>query len=101
MTQESRSLLSQLTFVATLGGLLFGYDTAVISGAVGAIDANFIDPRHLSETARDSLSGWTVSSALFGCIVGAVVAGFLSSALGRKGGLIVASILFLLSAGGS
>jgi SP family xylose:H+ symportor-like MFS transporter len=90
-----------LTFVATLGGLLFGYDTAVISGAVTSIDANFIDPQHLSETARSSLSGWTVSSALFGCIIGAIVAGWVSNAIGRKGGMIVAGVLFLISAAGS
>jgi SP family xylose:H+ symportor-like MFS transporter len=101
MTQRNASLVTGLTFVATLGGLLFGYDTAVISGAVSSIDANFIDPLHLSETARSSLSGWTVSSALFGCIIGAVIAGWVSNAIGRKGGMLVAGGLFLLSAVGS
>jgi len=101
MTQHNRSLVTGLTFVATLGGLLFGYDTAVISGAVSAIDANFIEPLNLSETARSSLSGWTVSSALFGCIIGAVIAGWVAKRLGRKGGLLVAGALFLLSAVGS
>jgi MFS transporter, SP family, xylose:H+ symportor len=101
MTQSNTSLITGLTFVATLGGLLFGYDTAVISGAVSSIDANFIDPLHLSETARSSLSGWTVSSALFGCIIGAVIAGWVSNAIGRKGGMLVAGALFLLSAVGS
>ncbi|TLY83491.1 MAG: D-xylose transporter XylE [Gammaproteobacteria bacterium] len=101
MTQHNRSLVTGLTFVATLGGLLFGYDTAVISGAVTAIDANFIEPLNLSETARSSLSGWTVSSALFGCIIGAVIAGWVGKRLGRKGGLLVAGALFLLSAVGS
>ena len=98
---SSNRLITGLTFVATLGGLLFGYDTAVISGAVSSIDANFINPQHLSETARSSLSGWTISSALLGCIIGAAVAGFVSKAIGRKGGLIVAGVLFLLSAAGS
>jgi MFS transporter, SP family, xylose:H+ symportor len=101
MGKNSTSLVTGVTFVATLGGLLFGYDTAVISGAVSSIDANFIDPQHLSETARSSLSGWTVSSALFGCIIGAIVAGWVSKALGRKGGLVIAALLFLISAGGS
>ena len=101
MSQRNLSLVTGLTFVATLGGLLFGYDTAVISGAVSSIDANFIDPLHLSETARSSLSGWTVSSALFGCIIGAVIAGWVSNAIGRKGGLLLAGALFLLSAVGS
>ena len=101
MTQKGGSLVTGLTFVATLGGLLFGYDTAVISGAVSAIDANFIEPLSLSETARGSLSGWTVSSALFGCIIGAVIAGWVAKRLGRKGGMLVAGALFLVSAFGS
>jgi SP family xylose:H+ symportor-like MFS transporter len=101
MAKGSISLVTGVTFVATLGGLLFGYDTAVISGAVGSIDANFIDPQHLSETARSSLSGWTVSSALFGCIIGALIAGWVSNAIGRKGGMLVAGALFLASAAGS
>lgn len=73
----------------------------MISGAVSSIDANFIDPQHLSETARSSLSGWTISSALFGCIIGAIVAGWVSNAIGRKGGMMVAGVLFLISAAGS
>ena len=101
MSKFNTSLVIGLTFVATLGGLLFGWDTAVISGAVSSIDAYFIDPLHLSETARSSLSGWTISSALLGCIIGAGVAGWLSTAIGRKGGLIVAAILFLLGSIGS
>ena len=101
MGKSSTSLVTGVTFVATLGGLLFGYDTAVISGAVSSIDANFIDPQHLEETARSSLSGWTVSSALFGCIIGAIVAGWVSKAIGRKGGMMVAAVLFLVSAAGS
>jgi MFS transporter, SP family, xylose:H+ symportor len=95
------SLVIGLTFVATLGGLLFGYDTAVISGAVTSIDAYFINPLHLSETARDSLSGWTISSALLGCIIGAMVAGWISTVLGRRGGLVVAGLMFLLGSIGS
>src|SRR5215813_6707726 len=77
------SLVVGLTFVATLGGLLFGYDTAVISGAVGSIDAYFIAPLGLAETARDSLAGW------------------ISTVLGRRGGLILAGLMFLLGSIGS
>src|ERR1700748_162841 len=97
----NQSLVMGLTFVATLGGLLFGWDTAVISGAVSSIDAYFIDPLGLSETARSSLSGWTISSALLGCIIGAMVAGWLSTAIGRKGGLIIAGAMFLVGSIGS
>jgi MFS transporter, SP family, xylose:H+ symportor len=95
------ALVRGLTFIAALGGLLFGYDTAVISGAVGAIDHNFIDPLGLSETAAGSLSGWTISSALLGCVIGAAVAGPLSNSWGRRGGLVFAAILFLLGSIGS
>ena len=95
------SLVIGLAFIASLGGLLFGYDTAVISGAVSAIDHNFIVPRGLPEAARDSLSGWAVSSALLGCVIGAGVGGPISNALGRKGGLMVAALMFLLGSLGS
>ena len=89
------------TLVAAIGGLLFGYDTAVISGAVSAIDANFIEPRHLAETARNSLSGFTVSSALLGCVIGGAGAGWVGQVLGRKRGMLLAAFLFLISAIGS
>jgi SP family xylose:H+ symportor-like MFS transporter len=90
-----------LALVATFGGLLFGYDTAVISGAVGAIDANFIAPRQLAEISRNSLSGITVSSALFGCILGAALSGWIADRFGRKAGLFVAGGAFLVSSVGS
>lgn len=101
MGQVNRKLVTALTFVATLGGLLFGYDTAVISGAVSSIDVYFIDPLNLPETARSSLSGWTISSALLDCVIGAAIAGWISTTLGRKGGLLVAAALFLVSAIGT
>ena len=95
------ALVRGLALIAALGGLLFGYDTAVISGAVGAIDHNFIDPLGLSETAAGSLSGWTISSALLGCVIGAAIAGPLSNSWGRRGGLVFAAILFLVGSVGS
>jgi len=100
-TGSSKSLVAELTFVATLGGLLFGYDTAVISGAVSSIDAYFIDPQGLAESARNNLSGWTISSALLGCVIGALLAGWISQRIGRKGGMIVAAVLFLVSSLGA
>ncbi|MBV8853731.1 MAG: D-xylose transporter XylE [Sinobacteraceae bacterium] len=95
------SLVIVLTFVATLGGLLFGYDTAVISGAVHSIDLYFVAPLTLSETARGLLSGLANGSALIGCIIGAAVAGPVSTSLGRRGGLILSAVLFLLGSIGS
>ena len=104
MTQSAGNhpvLIRSLTMIAALGGLLFGYDTAVISGAVSAIDFNFITPRGLPETEANFLSGAVISFALLGCIVGGLVAGPISSALGRRGGLFVAAILFFFSSLGS
>nr|WP_321411044.1 D-xylose transporter XylE [uncultured Carboxylicivirga sp.] len=86
-----------LTLVATLGGLLFGYDTAVISGAEKSIQAFLIDGLNLSSFAH----GATVSSALIGCIIGGAISGILASRLGRKKSLMVAAILFFISALGS
>ncbi|HPN36631.1 MAG TPA: D-xylose transporter XylE [bacterium] len=89
------------TLIATLGGLLFGYDTAVISGTVRALEVFFIQPYGLSENAANSLLGRVVSSALLGCIFGGFLGGFLSTKFGRKKGLIFAAVLFLISAIGS
>ncbi|AXQ28576.1 D-xylose transporter XylE [Solimonas sp. K1W22B-7] len=101
MSGNDSGLVTRLTLVATLGGLLFGYDTAVISGAVGAIDAYFIAPQGLGETAANSLAGFTVSSALFGCILGAMISGAVSTRYGRRAALILAAALFLVSSVGS
>lgn len=86
-----------ITLVATIGGLLFGYDTAVISGAEKSIQAYLIEPLGLGAFAH----GATVSSALIGCIIGGFLSGTLSSRLGRKKSLLLAAILFFLSALGS
>ena len=91
-----------LTLIATLGGLLFGYDTAVISGAVGSLKAYFIEPRNLTDAnTANSLWGIVNSSALIGCIIGGVIGGWVSTNIGRKRGLIIAAFLFLISALGA
>jgi SP family xylose:H+ symportor-like MFS transporter len=90
------------TLIATLGGLLFGYDTAVISGAVGSLKAYFIDPRNLSDpNVANSLWGVVNSSALIGCIIGGIMGGWVSNRIGRKRGLVIAAVLFLISAVGA
>ena len=90
-----------LTLIATLGGLLFGYDTAVINGAVDSLRIYFIEPRHLAPDAANSLLGFVVSSALIGCIIGGLIGGWVSTRVGRKRGLIIAALLFLISALGA
>ncbi|MEG1546641.1 MAG: sugar porter family MFS transporter, partial [Bacteroides sp.] len=156
-----------VTFVATLGGLLFGYDTAVISGTTGALKSFFIDPLMTNAEAAvsvvaeyritiglcaalvgvllsyflykmysrtkatilssalfivggiilytqffnqsdvldvsmaNSIRGFVISSALVGCIVGGAIGGAISTSIGRKNGLILAAILFSVSAAGS
>ena len=90
-----------VTLVATLGGLLFGYDTAVISGAVDPIKSFFqLDAAHYGDAAT-FYHGATVSSALIGCIVGGMISGIFATRFGRKKSLIIASILFFISAVGS
>jgi SP family xylose:H+ symportor-like MFS transporter len=101
MAKANYPFILGLTLAAALGGLLFGYDTAVISGAVKAINFNFIQPQALSEDSKNWLLGTTVGIALLGCVIGAGAAGVLSSRIGRKGGLLVAAILFLVSSIGS
>ncbi|MGL4393225.1 MAG: sugar porter family MFS transporter [Fusobacteriaceae bacterium] len=79
-----------ISFVASLGGFLFGYDTAVISGAVDFIQKYF----NLSPL----LVGWAVSSALVGCVFGSVIAAKLNEKYGRKKIMIVGAVCFAVSA---
>lgn len=93
----NKTYIFGITLVATLGGLLFGYDTAVISGAEKSIQAYLINPLGLNTF----IHGATVSSALIGCIIGGIVSGFFSNRIGRKNTLLLAATLFFLSALGS
>jgi MFS family permease len=79
--------------VATLGGMLFGYDTGVISGAIGLLTAKF----HLS----DAMEGWASGCVLLGCAAGVLSVGGISDRFGRKRALFLAAILFLVSAIGT
>ncbi len=97
--QGSRLYLFSIVLVAIIGGLLFGYDTAVISGAEKGLQAFFMGAGDFDYT--DTVHGITSSSALIGCIIGSALSGLLASGLGRKRSLFVAGILFFLSALGS
>ena len=91
-------LVMGLAIGAALGGLLFGYDTAVINGAVESIKHNFIDPRTmLTELERNNLFGWATGMALLGCVFGSIAAGFTATAFGRRGGMMIAAVLFFVS----
>lgn len=92
---EDRGHLIYLSFIciiAAVGGLLFGFDTAVISGTIGYLRAQF--------EMSTAMEGWLVSSALLGCVIGSGVAGYFSDNYGRKKVLILAGFLFLISAAG-
>ncbi len=95
----SKLYLYSITMVAVLGGLLFGYDTAVISGAEKGLQAFFMGAKDFEYTTF--LHGVTSSSALIGCVVGGLISGVLASRLGRRNSLRLASLLFFLSALGS
>ena len=90
MKAQSDFLLVMTTVVASLGGFLFGFDMAVVSGILPFVRQQFA----LSAVQE----GWFVSSALAGCIVGVIIAGNLSDRLGRKKLLYLAALLFLLAA---
>ena len=95
----SKAYLFSIVLVAVLGGLLFGYDTAVISGAEKGLQAFFMEAKDF--TYSDGWHGFTSASALIGCIIGSALSGFLATNIGRKRSLIIAGLLFFISALGS
>ena len=94
----SKAYLFSIVLVAVIGGLLFGYDTAVISGAEKGLQAFFMGADF---EYTDSIHGLTSSSALIGCIIGSAISGLFASRFGRKRSLFFAGICFFLSALGS
>ncbi len=79
-----------LCVVAALGGILFGYDTAVISGTTAVVKQQF--------GLSTGLEGWYVGCALIGSIIGVAVAGILSDGLGRKKTMLISALMFSISA---
>ncbi|PTK95643.1 D-xylose transporter XylE [Staphylococcus gallinarum] len=89
---NNKKFIFTIALIATLGGLLFGYDTAVISGAEQSLQ------RYLTAQYGSFIHGMTVSSALIGCVIGGFLSSYFSSRFGRKRSLQIAAILFIISA---
>ena len=81
--------LALATGVAALGGFLFGYDTAVIAGAVGSLREHF--------ALSAAQEGWVGASAIYGCLPGALFAGFLADRFGRKRLLLLCAVFYAVS----
>lgn len=79
-----------ICITVAIGGLLFGFDTAVISGAIQLIKHQF--------SLDTVMEGWLVSSGLAGCVIGVLITGLISDRAGRKKTIVIAGIMFLLSA---
>lgn len=89
-SKNKKAFLFIIAFTAALGGFLFGFDTAVISGTISFVREKY---------ALDNfMEGWYVSSALIGCIIGVAFAGEFSDRFGRKKTLILSGLLFCISA---
>ena len=91
--QTNWSYLLPICLVATLGGLLFGYDTGVISGAIEPLTAKF--------ALSDFMKGWASGCVLIGCAAGVLLVGPLSDRFGRKLAMFLAALMFLASAIGT
>lgn len=93
-TRYNLAFLWSICLVAAMGGLLFGYDWVVVGGAKLFYEAYF-------SLNTESLHGWGASSALVGCLIGAILSGVLSDRFGRKRLLVCSGLLFTISAIGT
>ncbi len=93
MKKKSSLYLIAISFISTLGGFLFGYDTAIISGCNTFLQSHF--------QLTPAMLGWVVSSSLLGTIAGCIISGLITDRLGRKKALIIAAFSLTLSAIGS
>jgi len=85
----NKSFIILISFVAAFGGLLFGFDTAIISGAIPYITSYF--------QLNEYMLGWAVSSILIGCALGALIAGVSADKYGRRITLMICAVLFAVS----
>lgn len=83
-------LISAIVAVATIGGLLFGYDSGAVNGTQPGLKAAFL--------LSDAGLGFTVGSLLIGCFVGAFLAGWLADRMGRRNVMMLSAVLFLIGA---
>ena len=90
---ENTAFIVLISCAATLGGFLFGFDSGVINGTVDGLRQAF--------NSSEAALGFEVASMLLGCAIGAFAAGWLGDRLGRRGVLIVAAVMFLVSALGA
>ncbi|GGA81784.1 MFS transporter [Flavobacterium palustre] len=93
--QFNNSYLFAISMVSAMGGLLFGYDWVVIGGAKPFYE------RFFDITTSANLQAWAMSSALIGCILGAVVSGVISDKFGRKWPLLLSAFLFTVASLGT
>ncbi len=93
MKKQTSLYLLAISFVSTIGGFLFGYDTAIISGCNSFLESQY--------ELTASMLGWVVSSALLGTILGCIISGSITDKFGRKKALILAAICLTISAFGS
>ncbi len=91
--KKSTLYVISLSFISSLGGFIFGYDTAIISGCNSFLQTHF--------ELSPAMLGWVVSSALLGTILGCIISGAITNRFGRKRVLILAAVLLSLSATGS
>jgi len=87
MEKNKQYYIYRISIIAALGGFLFGYDTAVIAGAIGFLQTKF--------DLSAAMTGWAASSAIWGCIAGALLAGYTSDKFGRKKVLLI-TLYYLL-----
>lgn len=95
MKKFNQSYIFGISIVSAMGGLLFGYDWVVIGGAKPFYE------RFFGIANLPDLQAWAMSSALIGCIVGAVASGYISDKFGRKWPLLISAFLFTLASAGT